>query len=156
MACFYITVASVSSLVIGLLFVYKAILPQVEWSTFFLPVTIIEWMDEELPVEMVFIVTHLYIVPPAAFFCYSTLACEIELIVMGKTDYEHENNLHLHNTYSTLNNLRSVFGRYWYLSWILPFDFVYKQFGDPTTWPNMRIVYEKSRKVKRLKKFKKD
>ena len=156
MACFYMTVASVSGLVFGLYFVYKAVWPLVELSTFFLPFTIIQWMDEELPVEILLIVTHLYILPAAAFFCYGTLVCEVELIVTGKTDYEHEKNLHLHNTYSPLNNVKSAFGRYWYFSWVLPFDFAYKQFGDPTDWPNMRIVCEKSKKVKRLRKLKKD
>ena len=152
LACFYMTVATTGGIVFGLLFILIGLYPFMEIHQFFLPVTIIDWLDGVMPIEVVFIVSNLYTLPLTAGICYGTLYWEIQSLLTGKTDYELQKKLKLKNSFSTLNNIKTVFGKYWYVSWILPCNCAYKQFGDPTNWPNMSIEYERKKIMKKSKK----
>ncbi len=72
----------------------------------------------------------------AGFFCF-----EVVLISTGKTPYESLKNLHLKNSRTVARNIRGVFGKLWFLNFLIPLHWWCPKEDDPVYWPNMKIFF---------------
>ena len=98
---------------------------------YMLPVTIYKWYCGVYPIDAVFLICHLYILPVVGFMCLAFFLFQIALIATGKTPFEFLKGLHLRNTYSVSRNIHTVFGRFWLMNFFIPFHLLYKQTDDP-------------------------
>ena len=140
--CFYISLACFGGLGFGLKYLYNEYYAHVPLWDYFLPVTLYQWYYGVYPIDAVFLVCHLYLLPPVGFLCSAFLIFQIALVATGKTPFELLKNLHQKNSHSISRNIESVFGRFWLMNFLLPFHLLYKQTDDPTNWPNMKIYYK--------------
>lgn len=64
---------------------------------------------------------------------------KVKLLVQeGKTSFEHEFKMDVRDTRNFTGKLRSVFGNYWMLNFIVPLHFVFEPIDDPVSWPNIK------------------
>ncbi len=139
LAAVYLELATLSALFQGLWYFWVVLWPHMGFWDAFLPETFLLWLDGEIPLDVLLFITNLYILPPAACFVYVATSSSVTVTTSGKTAYEIDRELRIRNRCSVMRNVRSVFGRYWYVAWFLPF--VYAPCDDPTSWPHMDIVY---------------
>ncbi len=140
---FYVTLACFGALPFGIVYLYTEYYPTAPRWDYFPPVTFCKWLYGAYPIDVVFMICHLYLLPPVGFMALGFFVLEVTLIVIGKTPYEFLKSLHLKNCNSVPGNCRSVFGGLWLVNFLLPLHLLrkFRQTDDPRTWPHMKIHY---------------
>ena len=65
---------------------------------------------------------------------------QVTCIYQGLTPHEHNRNLSIQNTQNLSCKIKSVFGQYWFLNFLFPAVFMFRQEEDGKTWKYLRIV----------------
>ena len=83
---------------------------------------------------------------------------QVNLIYQGLTPHELYKNLSVQNTQTLSRRIKSVFGQFWFLNFLFPVVFLFRQEEDGKTWTYLRIVckYKRGEKISFLKNEKKN
>ncbi len=139
--CFYGAVGCLGAFGHGLLFVYREYYETSPVWHHFYPVTIFKWLQGVYSIDRVFIMCHMYVLLPLGIMCFSFFALQLLSLVTGRTLFELTKRLKLRSSSTVQRHLESVFGRRWWLNFLVPAHFLHGQTGDPCAWPNLKIRY---------------
>lgn len=119
---------------------------KVELMDCVLPYTMYRWwyFDAYETVDLViFIVLH--IITGAGGILSGYGFYEMVLVVTGKTSYEIEKKLRIKDTQTLGERIAEVFGKFWFINFILPGNLLMKQHGDGCSWEHIKIDYSESK-----------
>ena len=119
---------------------------KVELWDCFLPYTTYRWwyFDAYETVDLViFNIMHVLVGVAGVLMGYGFY--EMVLVVAGKTSYEIEKNLRIKDTQTLGERIAEVFGKFWFVNFILPGNLVMKQQGDGCSWEHIKIDYSEQK-----------
>ena len=112
--------------------------PELGYIDLILPVTLIRAIFGFLRWRDVLLITLDYIVVIYNIWSAYTLVEIAEWIREGTTSFEKMLKFKIYDTRSLKDKLRSVFGHYWILNFIVPLHFVFEPIEDPINWTHVK------------------
>ena len=111
-----------------------------------LPYTMYRWwyFDAYETVDLVIFI-FLHIITSAGGILSGYGFYEMVLAVTGKTSYEIEKKLRIKDTQTLGERIAEVFGKFWFINFILPGNLLMKQHGDGCSWEHIKIDYSESK-----------
>lgn len=136
---FYAVLATIFSTVHALPYAYVKVIPNVRFYDLFYPVTIcrgflgyVKFTDGILIILGWMLLVYLIFSTVSLFTAYTW-------IISGNTSYEIQNKIQIYDTRDFTGKIRSVFGCYWLLNFLVPLHFVYEPIDDPIRWPSFKM-----------------
>ncbi|XP_071490156.1 palmitoyltransferase ZDHHC22-like [Diadema antillarum] len=136
---FYCALSTLFSFLCYATYLNHIIGPFVSWQTpyYLYPIAVIRWLAGSFPLQPLFILTMFYTVLVIGIGCTMLAFHHFNLILRGQTSYEMSKRNAEYDAGAQVN-LREVFGRYWWLSFILPVKF--GQSGDGIHWGRVKDI----------------
>ncbi|XP_053384881.1 palmitoyltransferase ZDHHC21-like isoform X2 [Mercenaria mercenaria] len=135
---FWASVATVFSTLHAVPYYYYHVIQNTSFFDLIFPVAIarsalgyISWKNAFFIVLSWILVTFLY-------WATSFLQIVVDLIRLGKTTFERDHKMELTDKRCLSDKLRSVYGNYWILNFIIPLHFVFEPIDDPLNWPYIK------------------
>lgn len=135
---FWASVATIFAVFHMLPYYYYDVLPNTSYFDLIFPLAFARAMfgfiDWKFPFLIVLGWMLLILLRWATFFFSSVM----ELIKSGKTTFEKDNKMELTDTRDLLGKLRSVYGNYWLLNYLVPLHVWFDPIDNPIRWPYIR------------------
>ena len=120
--CFYCSVGAAYCTYVTTTFIHLSYFDttSTRFHHFILPLTVLEWLFGYQTLGFLFFIVLDYASVLAMVGAGGIMVWQLFLIVNGKTTFEYWNQKH-RTPWSVLKNIRSVFGPYWLVNFIIPF-----------------------------------
>lgn len=136
---FWAAVATVYCLVHSAIYMFTVYIPRNSYWDLFLPFTLIRWVlgytSSLDTLMMVLLYSLVWFSLTAIGFFVEQLKCMLK----GVTGFEEDNQIKITNTNSKMDNIRGVFGEYWYLNFLFPLHFIFPNGDDGVHWRNIKV-----------------
>jgi palmitoyltransferase len=132
---FWATVATIFSTVHALPYYYYHVIQNTSFFDVLFPVAIARYLLGYICLRYALFITLSWILITFLYWATSFLKIVVNLIMLGKTTFEADNKMELTDRRNLNDKLRSVYGKYWILNFVIPLHFLYDPDDDPINWP---------------------
>lgn len=136
---FWAGIATTYCLVHSVVYLLFEFLPRSSYWDLLLPITFPRWLLGYTTLLDFLMVGLLY---SLSWFCITSIgffAEQVRVIRKGMTTFEEDNKIKITNTNSVQDNLKGVFGDYWYLNLLMPLHFKFPNTDTGVMWPNVKV-----------------
>ena len=135
---FWAVVATSFATVHMLPYFFMEFWPNLSYVDVILPVTLVKAVFGFIRWREVILLTLAYSLIIYNIWSVSFLIELTSWIKDGTTSFEKTLKLKVYDNRNLTNKLRSVFGQYWLLNFLLPLHFIFEPIEDPINWPHIK------------------
>lgn len=135
---FWATVATIFSTLHALPYYYYHVIQNTIFFDVLFPVAIVRCLLGYICWKNALFITLSWILIVFLYWASSFLKIVVNLIILGKTTFETEYKMEVIDRRNLKEKIRSVYGNYWVLNFIIPLHFIYEPIDDPVNWPHLK------------------
>lgn len=135
MFCFWSAVATMFSIYLQISYLHADVLPNLQSFIVFLPpVTLYQFVFGNILLGQAFLIVNCVV---CLFLCFASLfflLWQVIFIIEGRTSHEIWKRIFIFKGYSTIDNIKSVFGSILYIPVLIFIPYPFEQLGDGVEW----------------------
>ena len=135
---FWTTVATVFATAHAVPFFYYEVYPGTRWIDVMFPFAILRALFGYISGSHALLIVLAWLLVAFLMLSISFVQRAYSWLVTSTTSFEQEYKMNVLDTRDISEKLRSVFGKYWVLNFLIPTHFIFEVEEDPLRWPTIR------------------